>query len=160
MHRRRPDLIVPIRDRRQHKRYLTLRNVRNAFLVLAVLFVAITIRSELQPRQSETFGRLFERELPKVEPKPVEVVTEASPAVADHTAPDPMLVAPAAREQWLHDDSSTTSAALQPVPIAITPRLGDANGTSARIAIVGGPEGVSVVREERKRQVLRGGFGR
>src|SRR5215213_11340517 len=104
MHRRNPDLIVPIRDRRQHKRYLTLRNVGGAFLVLAVLFVAITIRSEMQPRHSDAFGRLFERELPPVEAKPVEVVKEAAPPVADHTAADLMLVAPAAREQWLQED--------------------------------------------------------
>lgn len=154
--RRRPDLIVPIRDRRQRKRYLTLRNARNVFIALTVLFIAITIRSELQPRHSETFGRLLERELPEVEAKPVEVVQEAPP-VEDHTAADPMLVAPAAREQWLHDDGTTAAAAaIEPIPVAITPR---AAGGESRLVIVGGPEGVSVV-EKRRRPVLSGGFGR
>ena len=160
MRKTRPDLIVPIRDRRQHKRYLTARNVLGALVAMAVIFAAITLRSEMRPTRADAFGRLFERELPKVEAKPLEVVTEAAPPISDHTSPDPMLVAPAAREQWLRtDDSATTSAALQPVttmaPATIAPRVGE-----GAISIVGGPEGVSVVRQQRKRQVLSGGFGR
>jgi hypothetical protein len=160
MQRRKPDLIVPIRDRRQHKRYLTLRNAGIAFAALVVLFIGISIRSEMQPRHADSFGRLLERELPKVETKPMEVVEEAPPAVDDHTAADPMLVAPAAREQWLYDSSATTSASIatiEPVgaPITLSPRT-----KGSRIAIVGGPEGVSVVEQKRQRQTLRGGFGR
>lgn len=161
MLRRKPDLIVPVRDRRQHKRYVTLRNARNVFIGLAVLFVVITIRSELQPRQADSFGRLLERELPQVEEaRPVEVVKEAAPPVADQTAPDPMLVAPAQREQWLHDDTATTSASMEPLaPITTATVTAPAEGR-ARYAIVGGPEGVSLVRETRERKTLRGGFGR
>lgn len=159
MQRRKPDLIVPIRDRRQHKRYLTLRNAGIAFAALVVLFIGISIRSEMQPRHTDSFGRLLERELPKVEAKPVEVVEEAAPPVDDHTAADPMLVAPAAREQWLYDSSTpTTSAAtIEPIaaPVTLSPRT-----KGARVAIVGGPEGVSVVEQTRQRQTLRGGFGR
>jgi hypothetical protein len=160
MQRRKPDLIVPIRDRRQHKRYLTLRNTGIAFAALLVLFIGISIRSEMQPRHTDSFGRLLEREMPKVESKPMEVVEEAAPAVDDHTAADPMLVAPAAREQWLYDSSATTSASvatIEPIaaPITLSPRT-----KGARVAIVGGPEGVSVVEQTRQRQTLRGGFGR
>jgi hypothetical protein len=157
MQRRRPDLIVPIRDRRQRKRYLTLRNAGITFAVMVVLFVAINIRSEMQPRDTQGFGRLLERELPAVENKPVEVVEEAPPPVDDHTAPDPMLVAPAAREQWLYDGSPAASAAIEPVaaPVTLSPRNRD-----SRVVIVGGPEGVSVVEQQRQRQTLRGGFGR
>lgn len=158
MHKRRPDLIVPIRDRRQRKRYLTLRNARNVFIGLAVLFIAITIRSEMQPRHADSFGRLLDRQLPKVESQPVEVVKEAPPPITDQSAPDPMLVAPVAREQWLHDDTATTAAAAIepiPVPVTITPRAGRSD-----IAIVGGPEGIAVVRGEQRRPLLKGGFGR
>src|SRR5688500_7153465 len=99
MNRNRPDLLVPIRDRRQHRRFLTVRNAGISFAVLVMLFLGISIYSEIGPRGGgggeSTFGRLLEREMPKVESKPVEVVTEARPAVDDHTAPDPMLVAPA-----------------------------------------------------------------
>lgn len=159
MRRQKPDLIVPIRDRRQHKRYLTLRNAAKVFAVLAIVFLAITIRSEMDPKHRETFGDLFQRELPPpVERKPVEVVQEAQPYVEDQTAPDPMLVAPMAREQWLGGNgTATASAAIEAVPI---PAAAPSAGSESRVAIVGGPEGVSVVRETRRRPVLSGGFGR
>lgn len=158
MARRRPDLIVPIRDRRQHKRYLTLRNARNVAIALGVVFIAITIRSEMGPRSNDSFGRLLERELPTVDTKPVEVVRESAQPVEDQAAPDPMLVAPAAREQWLHGDSSTVAAAtIEPVAPATGLTRRDSN---SRVVIVGGPEGVGVVEQKRQRPLLRGGFGR
>lgn len=149
---RRPDLIVPIRDRRQHKRYLTLRNARNAAIVLAVLFIAITIRSEREPRHRNAFGDLMDRQIPA--PESTMPVVEEAPPVGEGV-PDPMLVAPAAREQWLHDDTGTSPATIAAVPTFVPPRAGD-----SRLAIVGGPEGVSVTIEKRERQKLRGGFGR
>ena len=42
LRKRRPDLIVPIRDRRQHKRYLTLRNF--GYSVIALLVLAFKLR--------------------------------------------------------------------------------------------------------------------
>ena len=162
MKRNRPDLIVPIRDRRQSKRYLTLRNAGITFAVLSILFIGVTIRSEMEPRSSteSAFGRLFERELPKVEPKPVEVVTEAAAPIDDHAAADPMLVAPAAREQWLHDSSNTASAATTIEPIAAPVTVAPRAGPGSKVAIVGGPEGVAVVEQKRKAPLLTGGFGR
>ncbi|HYR28136.1 MAG TPA: hypothetical protein VEU30_06690 [Thermoanaerobaculia bacterium] len=155
MLRRKPHLIVPVRDRRQRKRYLTLRNTGYALVALVVAFVAITIRSEMEPKNRESFGDLFQRELPQVESKPVEVVREAPLQVQDHTAPDPMLVAPMAREQWLVDDSTTMAPA---VAASIEPVA--APNAKSKIMIVGGPEGVSVVEQKRRRPVLSGGFGR
>lgn len=158
MQLRKRDLIVPIRDRRSRKRYLTLRNARNVTLVLAVVFIGITIRSEMQSPAPDSFGRLLERGMPAAQPKPAEVVKEAPPPIDDHTVPDPMLVAPMAREQWLHGDSTaTTSASIEPIgtPVNLAPNAGD-----SRVTIVGGPEGVRLERQQRRRQVLRGGFGR
>ncbi len=162
MTRSRPDLIVPIRDRRQSRRFLTVRNAGISFAVLVMLFLGISIYSEIGPRGAgSTFGRLLERELPKVESKPLEVVTEAGPPVDDHTAPDPMLVAPAAREQWLHDSSTVAAAStIEPVaapPVAVSSRSAAADTS---VAIVGGPEGVSIVEKKRKQPLLTGGFGR
>lgn len=158
MRSRNPDLIVPIRDRRQGKRYLTLKNF-GFFLVAAfVLFALITIRSEMRGTGPGNYGRLIERELPaKVEPaKPLDVVTEASPAVTQEaTHADPMLAAPMAREQWLHAD---TASAVTAVPVAISaPPVRDGD---AKFAIVGGPEGVAVVQQPRRKPQLAGGFGR
>ena len=159
MHRRKPDLIVPVRDRRQHKRYLTLRNAYFAFVAVLVLFAGITIRSEMEPRHRDTFGDLLQRQLPAVDTKPVEVVHEAAPAVTDQTVADPMLVAPAAREQWLQDGTATTTLVNEPVAAPIV-AANIRPGRESRIAIVGGPEGVSVVEQPRRRPTLKGGFGR
>ena len=152
MLRRRPDLIVPIRDRRQHKRYLTLKNFGVAVAVLALLFIAITIRSEMRGRTPGEFGGLFSRELPAVEQKPVEVVQEAPPPVDDATHADPLLVEPAARAQWLEGETATVAAVPTQQPV---------RSSASEVSIVGGPEGVTVVRREaRPKPVLSGGFGR
>lgn len=158
MPRTRPDLIVPIRDRRQHKRYLTVRNVFFTSVAVVVAFAAISLRSEMEPKNRESFGDLVRRQMPEVEAKPVEVVREASPAVADETAADPMLVAPAAREQWLHDSATTT---ITPEPAIAPVMAADVRGgAESRVAIVGGPEGVAIVQQRQRRPTLKGGFGR
>lgn len=152
---RRPDLIVPIRDRRQRKRILTLKNFGIFMAVLAVAFVAISIRSEMRGLTPNDYGRLFRSEVPPpVEPKPMETVQEA-PAVTDQTHADPTLVEPMARSQWLVDDTTTT-APVEPQPVVSAAAVrGDGD-----VAIVGGTDGVTVVRRERRRPVLSGGFGR
>ena len=151
----RPDLIVPIRDRRKHKRILTLKNFGIFVAVLLVAFVAISIRSEMRSMRPGDYGRLFRREVPPpVEPKPMEVVREAAPPVGDQTHADPMLVEPMQRSQWLVDDTATTTVTTTPVVTAASVR-GEGD-----LAIVGGREGVAVVRTERRKPVLSGGFGR
>lgn len=157
MRRRNPDLVVPIRDRRRRKRLLTVRNVTGAIIALLVVFAAITIRSELRDKPADE--RLWSRTIVPVEQKPVEVVREETPEIEDHMAADPMLVAPAAREQWLHDAPMTASAA--PVDERrLDPAMTRQEGAGSRVVIVGGPEGVAVVQRERREPVLRGGFGR
>jgi hypothetical protein len=155
-----PDLIVPIRDRRQRKRILTLKNFGVFMAVLAVVFVAISIRSEMRGLNPGGYGRLFNSAVPPaVEAKSMEVVTEAQPStvdsrVADQTHADPMLVQPMVRAQWLDDDTTTTTATAVPVVAAASVR-GD-----GQVAIVGGTDGVAVMRTERRKPVLSGGFGR
>ena len=157
MFRRRPDLIVPIHDRRQRKRFLTLRNFLIVTVVCLVAFVVISTRSELRGLRPGEYGGLLRREIPQVEQKPMEVVHEEPPAVGDATHADPMLVQPAARAQWLEDESATAEV----VPMTSAP-VTTASITSgdADVAIVGGPDGVTVARKEKRRPVLSGGFGR
>ena len=164
MTRSRPDLIVPIRDRRQSKRYLTVRNVGISIFVLLVAFLLITIRSEMRGVRPGDYGRLYHSEMPDaVKPAaPVEVVRDGTPPVPDHDAADPMLVEPMARAQWLGDTPpgtpATTAAIVAPVEPTVTyqaPVAGDAH-----VAIVGGAEGVAIVKEAKKRPTLKGGFGR
>jgi hypothetical protein len=157
----RPDLIVPIHDRRRRKRILTLKNFGIFVAVLAVAFIAISIRSEMRGLAPGDYGRLFRREVPPaVEAKPMEVVREEEPAavpvvVNDQSHADPMLVAPMARAQWLVDDTATTTAPITTPVVTSASMRGEAD-----VAIVGGTEGVTVVRKERRKPVLSGGFGR
>jgi hypothetical protein len=151
---RRADLIVPIRDRRQRKRYLTLKNFAWACSIAFVLFVIISIRSEMRGTGPEYYGRLYERELPQVEQqRPVEVVREAAP-VPEQTHADPTLTEAYAREQWLRDTATT---AVPTTTVAVQPRVASAD---SKVAIVGGTDGVAIVQLERRKPVLAGGFGR
>jgi hypothetical protein len=153
---RRPDLIVPIRDRRQRKRYLTLKNFGWAFLAAVILFIGISLMSEMRGTNEHGYGRLFDQvSSDDVERKPVEVVQEAPVAVDDATHADPMLVEPAARAQWLEDDTTTATTTVAPPVTASTVTQGKGD-----VVVVGGPEGVTVVRKERRKPVLSGGFGR
>ncbi len=154
MRRHRPDLIVPIHDRRQRKRYLTLKNFAIAVVAAGVLFVGISIRSEMRGTGPANYGRLVAKEMPHVvEQKPVEVVAEAPTVDPEQTHADPMLVQAAAREQWLQAQTTT--------PVVVPPRAAAAMATGETdVVIVGGPEGVKIVQRERRKATLTGGFGR
>lgn len=146
-------------DRRRHVRILTLKNFGWTMLALVVIFTVISIRSEFtssEPRPGE-YGRLYGHEVPPVDTQaPPEVVHEEAEPVDDQAAADPMLIEPAAREQWLHAEAS--AAAPTTATLATTVTTSTVDGT--HVAIVGGPEGVSVVHHERARPQLSGGFGR
>jgi len=150
----RPDLIVPIRDRRQHKRYLTLRNLAIASAVAFVAFVAVSIYSEVRRPAPNDYGRLA-RKLPDppAATRTVEVVKESG-SIADESAADPTLVQPMARAQWLGDET-TSAGVIEPAPATVsTFQRGD------DVVVVGGPEGVAIVNQKRRKPVLSGGFGR
>jgi hypothetical protein len=66
-----------------------------------------------------------------------------------------MLVEPLNREQWLHDNPQPPAYNSAAAAQVVGPSEGD-----SRVTIVGGPEGVTVVRETRRKPVLSGGFGR
>jgi len=154
MRHQRTDLIVPIRDRRQGKRYLTLKNFGYAVLAAVVIFVGISIRSEMRGTGPANYGRLVDREMPKVEQKSMEVVRETPTVDTEQTHADPMLIEPMAREQWLHDQAAA------PV-VDVPPRAAASMATGATdVVIVGGPEGVKIVQRERRKPTLTGGFGR
>ena len=139
----RQDLIVPIRDRRKRKRYLTLKNFGIVVAVLLLVFVAISTYSEMRSIPKGHYGRLFRREVPPPPPpKPMEVVSEAP--VPDQN--EAVLVDTMAREQWIESDLA---------PVIVEPVRGNQD-----VAIVGGANGVTVVRRERRRPELSGGFGR
>jgi hypothetical protein len=152
--KRRPDLIVPIRDRRQHKRILTFKNFRNLLLAIAVLFAVLTI----DPRHhaADNYGRLFGKQVSgqtDISQRTPDIVREAP--VVDQTSADPLLIAPAAREQYLGaTDLPVVNSGVMTVRPLDAPR---GNGTT----IVGGPEGVTIVQgQSPQRPALSGGIFR
>ncbi|MEO8380276.1 MAG: hypothetical protein ABI779_11485 [Acidobacteriota bacterium] len=156
MFRRRPDLIVPIRDRRQHRRYLTLKNFGWVSLAAVLIFMGISIRSEMRRPTPHGYGKLVDRETTSdVKRRPVEVVTEAPVAVTDAAAADPMLVGAASRAQLLQGDVPPATPVAPIVSAAAVSPQGRGD-----VTIVGGPEGVQILRKERRKPVLSGGFGR
>jgi len=159
---RNPLLIVPIRDRRQSRRILTIRNTAITMLSLAVIVATVSIATGRRPGDANEYGRLFDSRVPattSIERRPVDVITEAP--VGDQVSSDPMLVDPAAREQLLRADSNVAPppppvvapAQMVTVPVQASPArplppsvpvLGSAQerGTT----IVGDGTGVTVVK--------------
>lgn len=134
---------------------MTLKNFRNALIAGLIVFAAISIRSEMRRPSHGDYGRLFKRNVPEVEPLPprMEVVQEAEP-VADETTADPMLLAPAAREQYLGAGATVPPLLVPAEPLPVTaPRDGG-------LAIVGNAGGVTVTTIEGRGPVLSGGIFR
>ncbi len=146
---RAPLLIVPIRDRRQGRRILTIRNCAISMLSIAVVFASISIYNEKRRGGAGEYGRLFGSQVPAANDgvaRKTDVVSEGP--VSDQAAPDPMLVAPAAREQLLVANTKTnttqaTTTTIAPVT-APTPQVfaSAAHGTT----IVGDADGVKIVK--------------
>ncbi|MFZ2492766.1 MAG: hypothetical protein WA208_14895 [Thermoanaerobaculia bacterium] len=148
---------MPVHDRRQRRRILTVRNVRNAIVVLVLLFAVVSIVSEMRGRNATSYGRLYGRTLDKAPTVTAEApvpVVEGAP-VADQVGADPMLMAPAARSQWLIEEKAEPVAAE---PVAQAP-VTKVHLTDGDVAIVGGPDGVAVAApKSRVRPVLSGGI--
>jgi len=168
---RKPLLIVPIRDRRQSRRILTVKNCAISMLSVAVIFAAVSIYNERHTGPAGEYGRLFGGQVPATNTtisRKVDVIEEGP--VDDQRAADPMLVAPAAREQLLRANSNVVAptATLAPTPIPIArpspiaapSAIGNVSGHGT--TIVGDGNGVAVVHASTTstaaRPVLSGGI--
>ncbi len=151
----RPDLIVPIHDRRRHKRYLTLKNVAIACAAVLAVFVCVSIYFEVRRPAPNDYGRLATRRVspsPAVNRNAVEVVPESRP-IDDQSSADPTLLQPMMRAQTFGvDTASLGDAQRPPAPVSVR--------TGKDVAVVGGPEGLTVVKKKRQGPDLSGGFGR
>jgi hypothetical protein len=145
---RAPLLIVPIRDRRQGRRILTIRNCAISMLTIAVVFASISIYNQRRHAADGGYGRLFGTQVPANSDvsRKTDVVTEGP--VADQGAPDPMLVAPAAREQLLVANTNTpaqaTTTTIAPVTAPAPQVLASTAGRGTMI--VGDADGVKIVK--------------
>src|SRR3954470_3210627 len=158
---RKPLLIVPIRDRRQRRRILTIKNCAITMLSLAVVFASISIYNEARRAAAGEHGRPFGTQVPATNTaisRNVNVIKEGP--VDDQRAADPMLVAPAAREQLLLANTNAPAPVPPPTPIAAPPAIGNVSGHGT--TIVGDGNGVAVVRTSTTstaaRPVLSGGI--
>src|SRR3954471_1072140 len=139
---RKPLLIVPIRDRRQRRRILTIKNCAISMLSIAVIFASISVYNEARRAPAGEYGRLFRSQVPATNTaisRKVDVIEEGP--VDDQRAADPMLVAPAAREQLLIANSNVPVAPKPPVATPPAPANVSGHGTT----IVGDGDGVAVV---------------
>ncbi|MHB0970350.1 MAG: hypothetical protein ACYC7A_16280 [Thermoanaerobaculia bacterium] len=148
----------PPRDRRASRRYMTARNFRRGILIAAIVFTAVSVYSEFRGPDRGQHGRLYER---RVVAEP-EAVVEAPPPivespVAEAAPPDPLLVEPQVRSEWLGVDGPedlTTTAQPDVVGIVETgndgePVLGwnrSGRQKTSEIVIAGGAGGVRVAR--------------
>ena len=154
----RPNVLIPIRDRRQRRRIVTLKNF--GWLCALLVVVLISLSFDLfswRPAEPGQYGRLVQKEIVHNDDVKAraQIVTEAP--VTEQNGADPLLLASAAREQ----EFLTTTQQPPPAPIAPpieTRAIGSGNG----VAVVGDPGGVVVVRsaEAAKRPVLAGGIFR
>jgi hypothetical protein len=157
-------LIVPIRDRRQRRRILTIRNCAISMLSVAVIFASISIYNEARRAPAGEYGRLFGSQVPAANApisRNVDVIKEGP--VDDQRAADPMLVAPAAREQLLLANTNVPVAPIPPPPPArVTSSSAIGNVSGHGTTIVGDGTGVAVVRPSTTstaaRPVLSGGI--
>jgi hypothetical protein len=168
----RPDLFIPVRDRRARKRYLTLKNSAIVAAAVIAIFAVITLYANRRHATTGEYGRLLRRQVAQPEvtaSRPVDVVTEGP--VEDLNAPDPMLLVPAAREQALGTNltvakpqAAVAVAAPSPAPVAVAAAMASSGapaGEGGHVAIVGDQNGVAIVRTEGDNTPkLRGGFGR
>lgn len=160
MKRGRQDLIVPIRDRRQRRRILTLKNFRNAALVLVAIYVGIMIEEHFRaPKNTTEYGRLSRVESATAVARKPDVIREGAP-IPDANSADPMLVAPAAREQLLRADSNVPTATVTTAQVIAVPEPLPGRDAAGHLVVVGGPEGVTIVQKRGGRPVLGGGFGK
>ena len=117
-----PELIVPIRDRRQHRRILTLKNFTRAAIVVVAFFVGLTVESNLRhPKSASDYGRLFGKQVSgqTAVAAPKYDVVKAAP-VDDQTAADPLLVDAQRREQWLSVQSTPATDPQTNTGIVVT----------------------------------------
>lgn len=110
------DRTAPMQDRRRGRRILTIRNFAIFVIVAAFVIGALNIVSELRRPHAGDYGRLYGREVKRESVKtsaPQPIVAEAE--VEDREHADPMLVAPAAREQYLGETALTPPPVVPPV---------------------------------------------
>jgi len=149
-------------DRRQSRRILTLKNFRNATLVAIGIIAGMTIYAHVRaPKAEEGFGRLYGNRVPASDVVKQREAIQATGQIDDSIAADPMLVGAQARAQILTGESDPHVQVIPTDPSLQPPQAPLLNAeTAGHLTVVGGPEGVKIVKDNVPRPELGGGFGR
>ena len=152
-------MVVPVRDRRQRRRILTLKNFWKFALVIIAIFAGITIEANLRHSKTTDYGRLYGNRVQQTSTvsRKQEIVQEGQ--INDATAADPTLIGAQARAQILTGEADkplTQTVPAAPGSIPPTP----VQDSAGRYIITGGPEGVTLVQKNNAKPVLGGGFGK
>jgi hypothetical protein len=144
-------------ERRQHRRILTLKNLRWVLGVVAVFLLVVSFDFSTRGKSTADYGKLYRDHIKRTEDvKPRPPIVVEAPAVHDQIAADPLLLAPAAREQEFLSTTEHRPVAMGTV--ATVPVV--TRGSSGGVNIVGDSGGVVIVRggDNAKRPVLAGGI--
>lgn len=158
-------MIVPVPERRRRKRILTLKNFGRLAIAMAIVFAGLTLQSEFRRGPSDGYyGRLFGKQVSSQNEiaKPKFDVVKEVPPVPDQTAADPLLIAPAAREQqYLGVDGQPVPVQANSVPMREQSETPALRGGTSGVTVVGGADGVTIVKKgDRPQPVLHGGIFR
>ena len=151
-------MVVPVRDRRQHRRILTLKNFWKFVLVILAIFAGITIEANLRHPKTTDYGRLYRNRVQQTSTvsRKQEIVQEGQ--INDATAADPTLVGAQARAQILTGEADKPLTQTAPPAPTLPPTA--VQDSAGRYVISGGPEGVTLVQKNNAKPVLGGGFGK
>jgi len=143
-------------ERREHLRILTLKNFRWVLLAVVEFLLAVSFDFSMRGTSTADYGRLYRDHIKRTEDvKPRPPIVVEAPPVPDQTGADPLLLAPAAREQEF-----LSTEPQRPAPIAASTMPVETRGSGDGVSIVGDSGGVVIVRssENAKRPVLAGGI--
>ena len=108
--RNQPDLIVPVRDRRQHRRILTLKNFAYVAVAFIILFAGLTVESNVRhTEKTDDYGRLLAKQVHTDVALEQKRAAGVAAPIQDETSADPTLVSAQNRAQWLGVEPATTS---------------------------------------------------
>ena len=146
-------------ERRRRARVLTLKNLAYLAAAVLVVFIVISVSSEFRDTTSGRYGRLYGKEAAKTVPlaQQQEVVSEAPAAtVTEQDFADPTLIQAQRRAGYLGTEpvqmqAETSLVPVAPAPVKVVP--------GKDLAITGGPEGLTVESNPKRKPVLSGGFG-
>lgn len=124
---------------------MTLRNFGWMVVAIVIALALINVASELRAPRAGDYGRLFTKRVvdedKNVHPAPA-VVHEAE--VPDQDRVDPMLIAPAARTEYLGTSPAATMPIAAPPAMATTSPARHTLADHSKIEIVGSGDGVRI----------------